>query len=168
MKELKTRLFWLCALCGVFSFLGAFASCGNCSMRCSRLWHPRQLLHASPGAPAFGAQLLHGPGQPLEHRARSPSPCSRVAGFSLRFCVLARKRFIETRWEPADKPGSVVDSHSSGHCVTAGLKQPTRGPCGPHVCPPIWSCSGWGLPCHACYQARGALLPHHFTLTCSA
>ena len=31
---------------------------------------------------------------------------------------------------------------------------------------PIWPCSRWGLPCHACYHARGALLPHHFTLTC--
>ena len=31
---------------------------------------------------------------------------------------------------------------------------------------PIWSCSGWGLPCHWCYHQRGALLPHHFTLTC--
>ena len=30
---------------------------------------------------------------------------------------------------------------------------------------PIWSCSRWGLPCHYCYQQRGALLPHHFTLT---
>ena len=30
---------------------------------------------------------------------------------------------------------------------------------------PIWSCSKWGLPCHCCYQQRGALLPHHFTLT---
>ena len=30
---------------------------------------------------------------------------------------------------------------------------------------PIWSCSEWGLPCHGCYQPRGALLPHHFTLT---
>ncbi len=30
---------------------------------------------------------------------------------------------------------------------------------------PIRSCSRWGLPCHACYQARGALLPHPFTLT---
>ena len=67
--------------------------------------------------------------------------------------------------EPADKPGSVVDSHSSGPCVTAGLKRPTREPCGPHDRSPIWSCSGWGLPCHACCQARGALLPHHFTLT---
>jgi len=28
---------------------------GNCSMRYSRLWHPRQLLHASPRAPTFGA-----------------------------------------------------------------------------------------------------------------
>jgi hypothetical protein len=33
------------------------------------------------------------------------------------------------------------------------------------ACPPIWSCSGWGLPCHRCCQRRGALLPHHFTLT---
>ena len=31
---------------------------------------------------------------------------------------------------------------------------------------PIWSCSEWGLPCHCCYQQRGALLPHPFTLTC--
>ena len=30
---------------------------------------------------------------------------------------------------------------------------------------PIWSCSRWGLPCHPCYQRRGALLPHPFTLT---
>ena len=30
---------------------------------------------------------------------------------------------------------------------------------------PIWSCSGWGLPCRPCYQGRGALLPHPFTLT---
>jgi len=28
--------------------------------------------------------------------------------------------------ELADKPGSVVDSHSSGRCVTAALKRPTR------------------------------------------
>ena len=31
--------------------------------------------------------------------------------------------------------------------------------------PHIWSCCRWGLPCHACHHARGALLPHHFTLT---
>ena len=30
---------------------------------------------------------------------------------------------------------------------------------------PIWSCSERGLPCHDCCQSRGALLPHHFTLT---
>ncbi len=27
------------------------------------------------------------------------------------------------------------------------------------------SCSRWGLPCQPCYQGRGALLPHRFTLT---
>jgi hypothetical protein len=30
---------------------------------------------------------------------------------------------------------------------------------------PIRSCSRWGLPCRRCYQKRGALLPHPFTLT---
>ncbi len=35
--------------------------------------------------------------------------------------------------ESADKPGSVVSSHSSRACVTTSLKQPTRGPHGPCV-----------------------------------
>ena len=30
--------------------------------------------------------------------------------------------------------------------------------------PSTRSCSGWGLPCHACCHARGALLPHLFTI----
>lgn len=30
---------------------------------------------------------------------------------------------------------------------------------------PIRSCSRWGLPCRRCYQRRGGLLPHPFTLT---
>src|SRR5208337_2771988 len=29
---------------------------------------------------------------------------------------------------------------------------------------PIRFCSRRGLPCHVCYQPRGALLPHPFTL----
>jgi len=37
------------------------------------------------------------------------------------------------------------------------------GPDGPSS--PIWSCSVWGFPCHRHYWRRGALLPHHFTLT---
>ena len=32
---------------------------------------------------------------------------------------------------------------------------------------PIWSCSTWGLPCQPDCSGRGALLPHHFTLTCA-
>jgi len=46
----------------------------------------------------------------------------------------------------ADKPGSVVDNHSSGMHITIHLKQPTRTPYGPHDWVPIWSCSKWGLP----------------------
>src|SRR5690606_1896147 len=49
--------------------------------------------------------------------------------------------------EPADKPGSVVDSHSSGRNVTVTLKQPTRTRRGQRHEVPIWPCSRWGLPC---------------------
>ena len=51
--------------------------------------------------------------------------------------------------ESADKPGSVVGNHSSGTCVTAGLKRPTRTRRGPRQRVPIWSCSRWGLPCRS-------------------
>lgn len=69
-------------------------------------------------------------------------------------CVLYRQRRYEA-WapstgkrpkkaaEPADKPGSVVDSHSSRRHVTAALKQPTRIQRGPRQWIPIWSCSRW-------------------------
>ena len=51
--------------------------------------------------------------------------------------------------EPADKPGSVVGSHSSRRRVAATLKQPTRRHRGQRHCLPIWSCSRWGLPCRS-------------------
>ncbi|CBA17300.1 hypothetical protein XALC_2823 [Xanthomonas albilineans GPE PC73] len=51
--------------------------------------------------------------------------------------------------EPADKPGSVVDSHSSRRTVTGTLEQPTRTRRGPRHEVPIWSCSRWGLPCRS-------------------
>jgi len=31
----------------------------------------------------------------------------------------------------------------------------------------IWSCTRWGLPCLACHQPSGELLPRHFNLTCA-
>ena len=71
------------------------------------------------------------------------------------------------REKQADKPGSVVDSHSSRPSITERLKQPTRKLGEPPQRLPIWSCSEWGLPCQPCYQNCGGLLPHHFTLTCT-
>ena len=49
--------------------------------------------------------------------------------------------------EPAGKPGSVVDSHSSRRNVTVTLEQPTRTRRGRRHGVPIWPCSRWGLPC---------------------
>ena len=65
----------------------------------------------------------------------------------------------------AGKPGSVVGSHSSGPCIAARLKPPTRKLGGTRQRLPIRCCSGWRLPCRPCCHARGALLPHLFTLT---
>ena len=71
-------------------------------------------------------------------------------------CCTAQTPLPETRRagavkvaEPAGKPGSVVDSHSSRRNVTVTLKQPTRRHCGPQHSLPIWSCSRWGLPCRS-------------------
>ena len=59
-----------------------------------------------------------------------------------------RAHFFKMRGaEPAVKPGSVVDSHSSRRIVTDTLEQPTRRHRGPRHCLPIWPCSRWGLPC---------------------
>src|SRR5437764_11702406 len=50
--------------------------------------------------------------------------------------------------------------------VASHLTRPTRSSGDPgRVSLLIWPCSDRGLPCHACYQARGGLLPHRFTLT---
>ena len=67
--------------------------------------------------------------------------------------------------ESADKPGSVVNNHLSGINITIDLKQPTRTQREQRYEVPIWPYFQWGLPCRTCYQVRGALLPHHFTLT---
>src|SRR5690606_41733041 len=70
---------------------------------------------------------------------------------------------LEEKSESACKPGSVVDSHSSGTGITASLKQPTRIQREPRHWIPIWSCSERGLPCHALLPgARCALTaPFH-------
>ena len=75
--------------------------------------------------------------------------------------------------EPACKPGSVENSHSSTDCVTAALQQPTRKHAGLTLQwalrPAATSLFGLapGGVCRAveCYHRRGALLPHRFTLT---
>jgi hypothetical protein len=92
--------------------------------------------------------------------------------------ALRRSRAVTNRRSPrafkgklACKPGSVQrpdglrGNHSSGPSVTCRLKRPTREQREPRHCPPIWSCSGWGLPCQACYHPCGELLPRHFNLT---
>ena len=76
------------------------------------------------------------------------------------------------RSSPACKPGS-VGCNAPGRSFLWGCGHPhplaaypRRLDRGGHLSPPIWPCSDWGLPCRACRQTRGGLLPHLFTLTC--
>jgi hypothetical protein len=69
-------------------------------------------------------------------------------------------RAFARRWPslldaPCGAPRATNPGGSSGN-------ETGRSPC---RAAPIRSCSRWGLPCHPCYQGRGALLPHPFTLT---
>ena len=91
-------------------------------------------------------------------RARSPNPSPEGRGVQKPATMKARRAHEPCRTpagkcrkvaEPACKPGSVVDSHSSRRRVTATLEQPTRRHCGPQHGLPIWSCSRWGLPCRS-------------------
>jgi len=83
--------------------------------------------------------------------------------FSGNSCNMQVETLRKAKWEPADKPGSVVDNHSSGAAVTGGLERPTRKRRGPRHRFPIWSCSRWGLPSHSVLPpARCALTaPFH-------
>ena len=66
--------------------------------------------------------------------------------------------------EPVDKPGSVASNHSSRAVVTDCLVRPTRDRRGPRHRPPIWPCSRRECLAGPVARARGALLPHPFTL----
>ena len=96
---------------------------------------PRRTVKARGKKKTSAAQGLSRPGA-----ARTPaSECVIKTGQ----CGCNLKKFLKLqgrRWrrsgerrEPACKPGSVVDGHSSGTHVAARLERPTRGPCGPQV-----------------------------------
>ena len=96
------------------------------------------------------------------------SSCIRIFKGGRLFIMKSVRRPISRVLSP---PLRAMDGHSSGTSVTGRLARPTRkamrkpirGPKPPAF--PIRSCSRWGLPCHARHRARGALLPHPFTLT---
>ena len=82
-------------------------------------------------------------------------------------------RGMAARWEPADKPGSVEDCHSSGTRVATRLERPTRKRTRtalqdrfPGTAASLFGLAPGGVCLAAeCCHRRGALLPHHFTLT---
>src|SRR5450631_2617593 len=73
-------------------------------------------------------------------------------------------------WPLDDKPVSVSSCEAAvilldRPLLTGSSDLPGSGNGAGRSSSPIWSCSTWGLPCRTNYSARGALLPHHFTLT---
>ena len=125
------------------------------------------------------------------HGADCAKPCGRRRCADFRARVRAGSRCRNGQWakaarparsarsasrgcrkrESADKPGSVEGNHSSGTRVAAHLKRPTRKPVRAARASSKPRASLFGLApggvCRAaeCCHRRGALLPHHFTLT---
>jgi len=83
-----------------------------------------------------------------EQAVEKSRPLSRVLSWTVIPLAYASPR------SSSDLPGSLYVGHTL---------QPQAA-----ACFPIWSCSRWGLPCRGCCHPRGALLPHHFTLTGTA
>ena len=86
--------------------------------------------------------------------------------------ALAHQELCQTACKPGSVPSGDGDDHSSGPPVAGRFSRPTRTPRAVNPAEraprdvPIRSCSRRGLPCRPCYQARGGLLPHPFTLPC--
>jgi hypothetical protein len=76
------------------------------------------------------------------------------------FGVIAATPKVKRKKKRWSRPVSRVlyvlrrDSHSSRPDVAVWLQQPTREQRGPRYRSPIWSCSEWGLPCHATLAPR--------------
>src|SRR5699024_4129862 len=87
-----------------------------------------------------------------------------VAGHNLVVGNQGGRARTKGKVESADKPGSVLRSHSSAIRVTTNLLRPTRGLRGPRVVL-LFGLAPGGV-CRAAnrYRSRGALLPHRFTL----
>ncbi len=125
---------------------------------CSAQGPGRAAPFALPGAKHRKADRPPEPvrGKPRRADARRPAPEGKTKTYQ-RSC----------------KPGSVPFRAATIHLGCAlprtSSNQPARlgriRPAGsPRRDAPIRSCSRWGLHCRACYQPRGALLPHHFDL----
>lgn len=71
-----------------------------------------------------------------------------------------RKAIKERKRESADKPGFVVDNHSSRTSVATGLQRPTRTRRGPRL-----NGSLFGLAPGGVYHRRGVLPPTRCALT---
>ena len=91
---------------------------------------------------------------------------------------MARGSISRVLSSSSDKLGRMC-GHSSRGRIAPPLKQPTRATSrklahsgspksttfwGGPIAAPIRSCSRWGLPCRSRCRARGALLPHPFTI----
>ena len=102
------------------------------------------------------------------HGARASRPPSGRERSKITFCGASKSgpgmgHLFQTRCEPTDKPGSVVDSHSSGYTVTDDLKRPTRTHRGQRGIAFLFGLAPrWGLPCHSVLPATRCALTAPF------
>jgi len=102
---------------------GAAVTQGDIVIRAYKETVGKMVLQGIPGAPARPGSRADWPMMPgwcpALPRAMFPKLCESL--------------YTRNHWEPSDKPGSVrvsPGSHSSGPCVAARLKRPTRSNAG--------------------------------------
>ena len=89
----------------------------------------------------------------MRYKPSSVPPRRRVTGEA------GKAIYLDPTLPPGSRPTlTPAEAAYPRRCLPEGGRPEPR-----HVA--AWPCARWGLPCQAGHPARGALLPHHFTLT---
>ena len=89
----------------------------------------------------------------MRYKPSSVPPRRRVTGEA------GKAIYLDPTLPPGSPPTRApAEAAYPRRCLPEGGRPEPR-----HVA--AWPCARWGLPCQAGHPARGALLPHHFTLT---
>ena len=122
--------------------------------------------HPARSCEPYGAHSRGGCATGRSLCAPLPTPFALLPVVKKRPAGRAVSRVLSRRWpgQPVTVKAIYLDPTLPPGSSPQGRKRPTRGGVN-HAIATAWPCTRWGLPCRRPHSRRGALLPHHFTLT---